>query len=120
MQIDFSQTITAEAKAVIAASARAADIKAECRARILAVGSETTQMNIAQAGIVFTAAVLDGASREVALRASGLREGDLGLARDWKAWVASMQVECRRSIESGDDAVWPKIPDGVVGLAARF
>lgn len=120
MQIDFTQVITAEDKALIAAAARAADIKTECRARILAVGSETTQMNIAQAGIVFTAAVLDGAPREAALSLSGLREGDLGLARDWKTWVAAMQDECRRSIKGGGDAIWPELPTGVAGLAARF
>jgi hypothetical protein len=99
---------------------RATAIKAECRARILAVGSETTQMNIAQAGIVFMAAVLDGTPRADALAASGLIEGDLELAQRWKAWVAAMQTECRRAILSGTDPVWPEVPEGVAGLAARF
>lgn len=120
MQIDFTQAVTAEAKAQTAAMARAAAIKAECRARILAVGSETTQMNIAQAGIVFTAAMLDGAPRADALAASGLREGDLSLAQGWKAWVAAMQAECRRAIETGTDPVWPEAPEGVADLATRF
>tara|TARA_R100000935_G_C2735502_1_gene123732 strand:+ start:251 stop:574 length:324 start_codon:yes stop_codon:yes gene_type:complete len=101
-------------------AARATTIKADCRARILAVGSETTQMNIAQAGIVFMAAVLGGSPRADALAASGLIEGDLDLAQGWKAWVAAMQAECRRAIEAGDDPVWPEVPEGVAGLAARF
>ncbi|WP_439526170.1 hypothetical protein [Roseovarius mucosus] len=120
MQIDLAQAVTAETKAQAAALARATAIKTDCRTRILAVGSEATQMNIAQAGIVFTAAVLDGAPRTVALAASGLIEGDLELAQGWKAWVAAMQAECRRAIEAGDDPVWPEVPEDVAGLAARF
>jgi hypothetical protein len=120
MQIDFTQAITAEAKAQAADFARATLIKTECRARILSVGSEATQMNIAQAGIVFTAVLLDGLPRADALTASGLREGDLTLAQGWKAWVAAMQAECRRAIETGDDPVWPDLPEGVADLAARF
>lgn len=120
MQIDFAQAVTAEAKAQAAAMARAATIKADCRARILAVGSETTQMNIAQAGIVFMAAVLGGSPRADALAASGLIEGDLELAQSWKAWVAAMQTECRHAIETGDDPIWPEVPVGVAELAARF
>ena len=120
MQIDFAQAVTAEAKAQAAAMARATVIKADCRARILAVGSETTQMNIAQAGIVFMAAVLDGAPRADALTASGLRDGDLTLAQGWKAWVAAMQDACRDAILSGDDPVWPEVPEGVAELAGRF
>lgn len=120
MQIDFTQAITAEAKAAEAAAVRAAAIKAECRARILVVGSETTQMNIAQAGIVFTAAVLDGNPREAALAASGLQEGDLALAQAWKAWVAAMQSACRTAIVESTDPVWPDVPSGVADLAARF
>lgn len=120
MQIDFTQAITAEAKAQAAALARATAIKTECRTRILSVGSEATQMNIAQAGIVFTAAVLDGMPRADALTASGLRDGDLTLAQGWKAWVTAMQTECRRAIESGTNPVWPDLPEGVADLAARF
>lgn len=119
MQIDFSQAVTAEAKAQAAAFERATAIRTECRARILGVGSETTQMNIAQAGIVFTAAVLDGAPRADALTASGLQEGDLELAQAWKAWVAAMQAECRRAIEDGDAPAWPDVPTGVAEFAAR-
>ncbi|ARE84934.1 hypothetical protein KZZ08_17140 [Roseovarius mucosus] len=120
MQIDFAQAVTAEAKTLADNFARAALIKTDCRSRILFVGSETTQMNIAQAGIVFMAAVLGGSPRADALAASGLIEGDLELAQGWKAWVAAMQAECRRAIETGDDPLWPEVPEGVAGLAARF
>jgi hypothetical protein len=77
-------------------------------------------MNIAQAGIVFTAALLDGASRADALSASGLQDGDLALAQSWKAWVAAMQDACRTAIATGDDPSWPDVPQGVTELAARF
>jgi hypothetical protein len=120
MQIDFTQAITAEMKEAEALAARAAGIKAECGARILAVGSETTQMNIAQAGIIYAAAMLDGATKADALAAAGLIEGDLTLAEGWKAWVAAMQAECRRAVAAGDDPVWPDLPGGVAELAARF
>lgn len=85
---------------------RATAIKAECRARILAVGSETTQMNIAQAGIVFTAAMINGEARAEALAASGLIEGDLELAQVWKAWGARCRLNAaepsrRATIRSG-------------------
>ncbi|MGK8235201.1 hypothetical protein ACLGGT_13670 [Roseovarius sp. MS2] len=112
--------MTPEELAAREMAARALVLKAECRARILAVSSETTQMNIAQAGIVFTAAMINGAPRAEALGASGLQEGDLDLAQGWKAWVAAMQAECRRAIETGDDPVWPEVPEGVAGLTARF
>ncbi|WP_297772644.1 hypothetical protein [uncultured Roseovarius sp.] len=118
--IDFTQIITPEHRAAQASAKRAAMIKAECRDRILSVGSETTQMNIAQAGIVFTAAMLDGAARADALTVSGLRDGDLMLAQAWKGWVAAMQAECRDAIETGDNPVWPDVPAGVTDLAARF
>jgi len=120
MQIDFAQAITVEAKTLVDNFARAALIKTDCRSRILFVGSETTQMNIAQAGIVFMAAVLGGSPRADALAASGLIEGDLELAQSWKSWVAAMQAECRRAIKTGDDPVWPEVPEGVAALAARF
>jgi hypothetical protein len=120
MQIDFTQAITAKSKAQFSAITRATEIKTACRARILSVGSEATQMNIAQAGIVFTAVLLDGLPRADALTASGLREGDLTLAQAWKAWVAAMQTECRRAIETGTDPIWPDLPQGVAELAARF
>jgi hypothetical protein len=112
--------MTAQELAARDMAACAATIKAECRARILAVGSEATQMNIAQAGIVFTAAMLDGVPRADALAASGLIEGDLELAQGWRAWVAAMQAECRRAIEAGSDPIWPAVPEGVAELAARF
>ena len=109
MQIDFTQAITAETKAQAAALARATTIKADCRARILAVGSEATQMNIAQAGIVFTAAVLDGIPRADALAASGLQEGDLTLA--WATDDESLRKQTAEQIQARYDAA---------GFATRY
>jgi hypothetical protein len=120
MQIDFTQAITAEMKEAEALAERAAGIKAECRARILSVASESTQMNIAQAGVIYAAMRTDGATEEEARAQVGFAPGDLMLAAGWKAWVAAMQAECRRAIEAGDDPVWPDVPEGVADLAARF
>ncbi|KJS43404.1 MAG: hypothetical protein VR71_10510 [Roseovarius sp. BRH_c41] len=119
MQIDFSQAVTAEAKAQAAAFERATAIRTECRARILGVGSETTQMNIAQAGILFSTAILNGAVRVDALALAGLIEGDQERAVAWTAWRKAMQAECRRAIEDGDVPVWPDVPTGVAEFAAR-
>jgi len=120
MTIDFSQVITAEQKAAQALDARATTIKADCRARILDVASEATQMNIAQAGVIFSAAMLSGAPRAYALGQAGLQDGDLELAEAWRAWVAEMQAECRRAIRAGEAPVWPDLPEGIADLAARF
>ena len=120
MSIDFTQVITAEQKAAEALDARATAIKAECRARILAVASEATQMNIAQAGVIYSALRADGAGERAARRAVGLNEGDLVRVAGWREWVAAMQAECRRAIQAGDAPVWPDLPEGVADLAARF
>ncbi len=120
MTIDFSQVITAEQKAALALDARATTIKADCRARILDVASEATQMNIAQAGVIYAALRADGASEKTARGAVGFEIGDLIRAAGWKAWVSLMQAECRRAIRAGEAPVWPDLPEGVADLAARF
>lgn len=116
-QLDIT---TPEEKAAEAALARAMAIKAECRDRILAVGSEATQMNIAQAGVIYAAMRSDGADEATARAAVGFEVGDLTRAGEWKAWVSAMQAECRRAAMGGDDPVWPPVPEGVANLAARF
>ncbi|WP_417726169.1 hypothetical protein [Roseovarius sp.] len=98
---------------------RAAAIKAECRARILAVADMETQSNIAQAGILFSTATLNGAARADALALAGLIEGDQDRAVAWTSWRKAMQAECRRAIEDGTAAVWPEVPTGVAEFAAR-
>jgi len=120
MQIDFSRAITAEAKAAQAAQARALEIKAECRARILEAVDETEQVNIAQAGVIYAAMRTDGVPAGQARAAVGFAEGDLTTAATWKGWVNAMQAECRRAITEGDDPAWPDLPEGVAEMAARF
>lgn len=99
---------------------RAARIKADCKAIILAVADMETQSNIAQAGILFSTATLNGALRADALALAGLIEGDQDHAVAWTVWRKAMQAECRHAIETGDDPLWPEVPEGVADLAARF
>ncbi|MBC7163574.1 MAG: hypothetical protein H5U15_01065 [Roseovarius sp.] len=120
MTIDFTRVITAGQKAAGAAEARATAIRSECRARILAVASEVTQMNIAQVGVIYAALRADGASEKAARDAVGFEPDDLTRAAGWKAWVSAMQAECRRAIRAGDAPAWPDLPEGVADLAARF
>lgn len=120
MQIDFSRMITAETKAAQAAAARAVEIKAECRARILAVAGEAAQTNIAQAGIIYAAARLDGATEVDARAAVGFLSGDLMQVAEWKVWTVAMQAECRRAIAEASDPVWPVAPESMAEFAARF
>lgn len=117
----FSLNITtAEQKAAYLRANRQADIKALCRAAILAVVGETAQSNIAQAGVIYASMRADGADADTARKAVGFEKGDLQTAAKWKAWVSDMQDECRRSIVEGDDPVWPDVPPGVADMAARF
>jgi hypothetical protein len=120
MSIDFTKVITAEAKAAQAAAARAVEVKAECRARILAVAGEAAQTNIAQAGIIYAAARLDGATEVDARAAVGFLSGDLMRVAEWKVWTSAMQAECRRAIAETSDPEWPVVPEGVAEFAARF
>jgi hypothetical protein len=119
-QIDFTRVVTAEDKAAQAAEAWAMRIKAECRARILAVVGEAAQANIAQAGVIYAAMRSDGASPAQARGAVGLAEGDLDTVAMWKAWVTAMQTECRRAIAEGVAPTWLDVPDRVAKMAARF
>ncbi|GAW37122.1 hypothetical protein RA2_04197 [Roseovarius sp. A-2] len=120
MTIDFTRVITAGDKAAAAAEARAMRIKAECRARILAVVSEAAQANIAQAGVIYVAMRSDGVGPAQARGAVGLAEGDLDTVAMWKAWVTAMQTECRRAIAEGVAPVWPDVPERVAEMATRF
>ncbi|KJS43348.1 MAG: hypothetical protein VR71_10545 [Roseovarius sp. BRH_c41] len=98
---------------------RAAQIKADCRTLILSVADLETQSNIAQAGILFSTATINGAARADALALAGLIEGDQERAVAWTAWRKAMQAESRRAIEDGDAPVWPDVPTGVAEFAAR-
>lgn len=107
------------------AAIRAKGIKAECRARILAVVPETAQMNIAQAVTTYTAERLRGATEAGAEAAAGLSDADFSTARAGRQWIAEMQAACRAmardpGTDHTADAAWPAIPDGVAALVARF
>lgn len=81
--------------------------KAECRRRILAVASETAQMNMA------------------ASAAAGLMsDDDVEAFRDWCTWRSAM-INRARSLAGGDapiedDGTWPVIPKNAAALAAYF
>ncbi|MCB1410477.1 MAG: hypothetical protein KDK22_13625 [Rhodobacteraceae bacterium] len=95
--IDFSQVITATAKAEAAVAAARDARKAECRMRIHAVADQIAQINLAAAA------------------AAGALSGDqMAVYRAGLAWVEAMRAACA----SGAD--WPGLPAGVADLAARF
>jgi hypothetical protein len=86
---------TPEEIAAETAEARAARLKAECRARIEARLDDKTAQNLLVARL------------RAALSADQLAAFDA--AEDWK--LATI-AECRRAIAEGDDPVWPEWPGG--------
>ncbi len=124
-RIDFSQTITAEAKMAEAAAARALLAKAECRRRILAKFPFEAQQNIAQAVTVYATEIVRGVTEAEAETAAGVGSADLPLAVAGRRWIVDMQMACRAISKDPvsdptKDAVWPPLPDEVAGLVARF
>jgi len=106
--IDLSKLITAEEKSAHARIRRALAVKAECRARILAVADETAQMNLAQAA---SAGLFDA--------------GTMHIHRTGVAWVASMRRTCQALIDEPardyrEDAAWPAVPPGVRELSDSY
>lgn len=99
---------------------RAAQLKLACRDAILAVADETTQANITQAGVIFTAMMAQGETHAAAMAAAGFEDDDLTHVTEFRAWIAGMQTACRTAIDTGDDPVWPDVPTGVYELVARF
>jgi len=103
----------------------ARQIKAECSRRILAVADASTQSNIAQAGVIYSAMRLNGVPEANALSQSGFAEGDLTIAASFRGWVSAMSNAAQTMISAGDtayqdDTKWPSVPSGVTDLAARF
>ena len=96
-EIDFSQVITAEAKAEAATAEALAARKAECRMRIHDVADQIAQINLAAAAA-----------------AGALSADQMQVYRAGLAWVDAMRAACA----SGAD--WPDLPAGVADLAARF
>ena len=95
--IDYSQLQTPQARAAAAAEAQRAARRAACRGRILAVVSETAQINLAAA-----AAAGRLSAAETALYRAGLD------------WIDAMRAAARGG------APWPEAPAGFAALAARF
>jgi hypothetical protein len=95
--IDLSRIVTAEARANATAAAVLETHKAECRARIFAVADAIAQMNLA------------------AIAAAGMLAPDqMTVYRAGLAWIDAMRAACATGTG------WPKVPDGVAELAARF
>ncbi|WP_415918886.1 hypothetical protein [Tateyamaria sp. SN6-1] len=101
--IDFDQVIIPAQKAVEAAAARSAAIKADCTFRIATCLDLHTVMNLHGAALAET---LDADQRACFAAAQG--------------WIQAMQTACRVAISNGADPVWPVLPDGVEALAAEF
>jgi len=103
MIIDPSRVITVKDKALVAAGARAAILKAGCADRILAVLNERTLLNI-----------------QGALLAGEFSEAETATFRAGRAWVADTQAACRNAVTTGANPVWPKVPDGLRHWRRRF
>jgi hypothetical protein len=101
--IDFSQLISAEAKAEEVAKERARGIKAECEMRIVTLLDTYTVANMQGAAI-----------------AGELSEADMAIFKAARAWVDEMIQASRVAITSGEDPAWPDTPEGVAELAARY
>lgn len=95
--IDFSQAITAEAKAAAVLEARAAALKGECRRRITAIFDMPTQINMAAQGDAV----------------------DMPDIKRAQKWIRAMRMACRAAI-AGEEPVWPEAPAGARELAARY
>ncbi|UYV37190.1 hypothetical protein N4R57_19890 [Rhodobacteraceae bacterium D3-12] len=102
-KIDFTKTKTAEAVAEQSLQQRAAQLKAECRKRILQVLGEHSLLNIQGAAI-----------------AGGLTADQLKSFQTARVWVAANQSACRVASVSGDAPDWPEVPPEVTALAAEF
>ncbi len=106
--INFGLVITAEQKAAQILIERIEVVKAECRQRIFAAASQTTQMNLTAASSA------DRLSPEQkAMWAAALQ------------WVDDMRAACPPLIGDPNadytlDSVWPALPDGVAALVAQF
>ncbi|WP_306150651.1 hypothetical protein [Roseovarius sp. MMSF_3281] len=116
---DISQIDAATLNAIV--SERGVNtIKAECGARILAVASEQAQANLAQSMVAYTTEVLRGGNEGEAETLSGLTNGDFAVAKAAVSWRKDMVDACRAAVASGDDPVWPDVPEGVVELMDRM
>ncbi|WP_132998306.1 hypothetical protein [Sulfitobacter pontiacus] len=91
--------------------------KAECRRRIYSAASAETQMNMATAAAVISAKEASARTEDEASILSGLD--------DAIGWVAQMRVRVTEladdaTLDIGDDANWPPLPDGARGVVDKF
>lgn len=106
--IDWTQTVTAEAKAAEAFEARRAEVSAECRRRILAVVDEDAQRSLPVAALT---GQLSADERETLAACSG--------------WIGAMRAAYDRlrddpNADFAADKAWPLVPLGVATLAAKY
>lgn len=101
--IDYSQLITAETKAAKAALIRAGALKAEVQQRIFAVVDQNTQASLLAAAV-----------------AGSFSESDAATFAAGQAWIEATKAAGRLAAQTGDDPIWPDVPDGVADLAARY
>lgn len=107
--VEGASEISAEAVAAAEAALMLPErIREECRRRIVAVLSETTQMNL------------------TAARAAGLLTAEQSAAYDAGVqWIGAMRAKYRALRDASDatfaaDAHWPALPAGVAALATGF
>jgi hypothetical protein len=99
------------------ASERKRSAKAECRRRIYGAASAETQMNMATAAAVISAKEASARTEDEASILSGLD--------DAIGWVAQMRARVTEladdpTLDIGDDANWPPLPDGARDVVDKF
>lgn len=111
--LGYPESAIAEAEAGI----RVSVVKAECRRRIYAAASAETQMNMATAAAVISAKEASERTEDEASILSGLDD-----AIDWVAQMRSRVSELAddATLDIGDDAIWPPLPDGARDVVAKF
>ena len=102
--IDWTQLETPEARARAQQAHQQAVARAECRRRLLAIASESTQINMAAAA------------------AAGLLPKDQMTAyRAWVKWVAGMRAQAATMADKAlDPADWPECPPEALALVRTF
>lgn len=101
--IDWDRVVTQQDRAAQVRAEQGAQIKYDCRQRILAIMDEDAQANI---------------SARAAL--GQLTAADLSTAQAAIGWIAAMIAECREALAHGRGPDWPVVPVGVDDLGQRF
>jgi hypothetical protein len=101
--IDLTQLVTAEDKALSAKEAFSISVKAQTQEMIFSVVDQNTQASLLAA---FVSGSLS--TKEKATFKSG------------QEWIEAVKGAGRESINSGLDPDWPTVPEGVVELSAKY